>query len=101
MFGDLQNFQVSAEEKLADSLFKFNSELKDVNERLLSARKLLEKKDLTGTYYNYEYSAMIPNYKFGRIMNQNKSLCQKPNGYNMNLRSSVDYRHPPSHNPAV
>lgn len=101
MFGHLQNFQVSAEEKLADSLFKLNSELKGVDERLLSARKLLGKKDLMGTYYNYEYSDTIPNYKFGRIMNQNKSLCQKPNGQNMNLRCSIDYRHPPSHKHAV
>lgn len=65
MFEDLQNFQVSIEEKLA--LFKLNSELKGVDERLLSARKLLEKKDLMGTYYNYEYSDMIPNYNLDEV----------------------------------
>lgn len=47
VFGKLQNFWVSTEEKLADSLFKLNSELKGVDERL-SARNL-EKKDLMGT----------------------------------------------------
>lgn len=61
MFGELQNFWVSTEETLADSLFKHNSEFKSVDERL-SAIKLLEKKDLMETYYNDEYSDMIPNY---------------------------------------
>lgn len=61
MLGYLQNFQVPAEEKLADSFFKLNSELKGVDERLLPARKLLEKKDLMGTYSNYGNSGMIPN----------------------------------------
>lgn len=61
VFGKLQNFWVSTEEKLADSLFKLNSELKGVDERL-SARKLLEKKYLMGTHCNYEYSDVIPNY---------------------------------------
>lgn len=46
MFEDLQNFLVSTEEKLA--LFKLNSELIGVDERLLSARKLLEKKGSYG-----------------------------------------------------
>lgn len=60
VFGELQNFWVYTEEKLSDSLFKLNSVHKGVDERL-SARKFLGKKDLKGTYCNYEYSDVIPN----------------------------------------
>lgn len=61
VFGEFQNFWVSTEEKLADSLFKLYFELKGVVERS-SARKFLGKKDLMGTYCNYEHSDVIPNY---------------------------------------